>query len=136
MVCIDGVYDKANPPKHDLPPLPHDVADVHDPSPDIDAEPPVINAGKTALSDTTQADAEAEVATSGFSTGSEVMDDILEHSQLRMLEAIEQLAKRVDILATNVATGNIASNGAGQGQGQGKAQGQVGLGEKLDPAMK
>lgn len=27
------------------------------------------------------------------------MDDILEHSQLRMLEAIDVLARRVDILA-------------------------------------
>ncbi|WWC68967.1 uncharacterized protein I206_102903 [Kwoniella pini CBS 10737] len=25
VVCIDGLYDKSNPPKHDLPPLPHDM---------------------------------------------------------------------------------------------------------------
>lgn len=31
-----------------------------------------------------------------FSTGSEVMDDILEHSQLRMLEALAHLSKRID----------------------------------------
>jgi hypothetical protein len=34
-----------------------------------------------------------------FSTGSEVMDDILEHSQQRMLEAFASLSKRVDGLA-------------------------------------
>jgi hypothetical protein len=34
-----------------------------------------------------------------FSTGSEVMDDILEHSQQRMLEAFAHLSERVDGLA-------------------------------------
>jgi hypothetical protein len=34
-----------------------------------------------------------------FSTGSEVMDDILEHSQQRMLEAFAHLSKRIDGLA-------------------------------------
>jgi hypothetical protein len=36
-----------------------------------------------------------------FSTGSEVMDDILEHSQQRMLEAFAHLSKRVDGLAAH-----------------------------------
>ena len=34
-----------------------------------------------------------------YSTGSEVMDEILEHSQQRMLDAIDALGRRVDVLA-------------------------------------
>ena len=51
------------------------------------------------------ADQTAEDGPEHFATGSEVMDDILEHSQLRMLEAIKLLARRVDILA-DVAKNN------------------------------
>ena len=40
-----------------------------------------------------------ELVSEGFATGSAVMDGILEHSQQRMLEAIEQLSRRVDTLA-------------------------------------
>ena len=32
-----------------------------------------------------------------FDTGSEVMNDILEHSQIRMLESIEHLARIMDV---------------------------------------
>ena len=45
------------------------------------------------------ADQTADDGPEHFATGSEVMDDILEHSQLRMLEAIKLLARRVDMLA-------------------------------------
>jgi hypothetical protein len=41
----------------------------------------------------------AEPEVEGFKTGSETMDDILEHSQSRMLEAIDILSRRVDVLS-------------------------------------
>lgn len=34
-----------------------------------------------------------------FSTGSEVMDEILEHSQTRMLEAIDQVSRKMEHLS-------------------------------------
>jgi hypothetical protein len=49
-----------------------------------------------------------------FSTGSTVMDEILEHSQTRMLEAIEVLGRRIDILARsadNHSPGHGVKNG-------------------------
>ena len=46
-----------------------------------------------------------ELVIKGFATGSVVMDGILEHSQQRMLEAIEQLARRVDTLVPKGPTG-------------------------------
>lgn len=45
-----------------------------------------------------------------FSTGSVVMDDILEHSQLRMLETIAGLLERVD----RVKPGVVSLDGVGQ----------------------
>ncbi|EIW69147.1 hypothetical protein TREMEDRAFT_13370, partial [Tremella mesenterica DSM 1558] len=67
VVCIDGLEDKLH-----LQPIPDLPATVKEPEP----EP-------------------TEVIT--FNTGSEVMDDILEHSQDRMLEAIEHLGRVMDI---------------------------------------
>ena len=60
--------------------------------------------------------ADAVIVADGFNTGSEVMDDILEHSQARMLEAIERLADRVNTLAladmpTSVEMGSASGAG-------------------------
>ncbi|WVR04043.1 hypothetical protein IAU60_001042 [Kwoniella sp. DSM 27419] len=121
IVCIDGVYDKQNPPKHDLPPLPHDVhgadADAGDTDPESKARAPVeprepVGAkplkgkGKAGGNDDDGGVTGLDSASGhSFSTGSEVMDDILEHSQQRMLEAIDHLHRRVDMLAANVKVG-------------------------------
>ena len=82
VVCIDGVEDTDVLPKHDsTPPRPHkDSMGAADPPAAIEAKPHIKE---------------------GFSTGSDVMDDILQHSQQRMLEAIEHLSRRVDVLAVS-----------------------------------
>jgi len=81
VVCIDEPEDDPTPMKDDTPALPPRV--------------------KSAAAIPTSIDMELSVSTTeGFSTGSEVMDDILEHSLQRMLEAIDRLARRVDVLAT------------------------------------
>ena len=69
VVCIDQEEDKFSPAKHETPALPP----------------------REGLSEKPVAE--------GFATGSEVMDDILEHSLQRMLEAIEHLARKVDVLS-------------------------------------
>jgi hypothetical protein len=51
----------------------------------------------------------------GFNTGSAMMDDILEHSQQRMMEAIEHLGRRVDILAANSGGSQAMSGMTGAG---------------------
>ncbi|WWD16778.1 hypothetical protein CI109_101210 [Kwoniella shandongensis] len=124
IVCIDGLYDKANPPKHDLPPLPHDLEPAE---PKHAAERNTAEDAKATTAANPNADGEAdlepETAPTGFSTGSEVMDDILEHSQQRMLEAIDHLNRKVDQLAANVKVEG------------GDSKPSKSLGEKLDPAM-
>jgi hypothetical protein len=81
VVCIDGLEDTSNIPR---------------------AAATIVEAKETAtssISTETQA-ASNDVELPGlFSTGSEVMDDILEHSQLRMLEAFADLSERIDRLA-------------------------------------
>ena len=42
----------------------------------------------------------------GYLTGSQVMDEILEHSQQRMLDAIEAVGRRVDVLAETAHHGS------------------------------
>ncbi|WVF66796.1 hypothetical protein IAT40_001538 [Kwoniella sp. CBS 6097] len=161
IVCIDGLYDKSNPPKHELPLLPHDLDDSKAPGlkkqgddkrqaheaagnqakPDP-ARPAKAKPAKAAKPDTPlnkKADAENAEGGNGddaadetesalapveFKTGSEVMDDILEHSQQRMLEAIDHLHRRVDILAANVKVDDKKAGGA-----------KDKVGEKLDPAL-
>ncbi|OCF45008.1 hypothetical protein I317_01059 [Kwoniella heveanensis CBS 569] len=119
VVCIDGLYDKSNPPKHELPPLPHDLDDTKAPAP---------QKGKKGADDkqrqAPQLDHAPAVAPVEFKTGSEVMDDILEHSQQRMLEAIDHLHRRVDILAANVKVDDKKSGSA-----------KDKLAEKLDPVL-
>lgn len=79
VVCIDGLETDSNPAKP--------ILDANQQSPPpTDAIEPIVN---TPLAN------EPEM----FSTGSEVMDDILEHSQQRMLEAFSHLSRRVDGLA-------------------------------------
>ncbi|WVQ94408.1 hypothetical protein IAU59_001487 [Kwoniella sp. CBS 9459] len=166
IVCIDGMYDKSNPPKHDLPPLPHDTDNTDTQNPDqqgddkrqapepnqakpdparpAKAKPAkagqpnkkVDGAGaagrdgaaaeRSSSNDGDDAGEEAEsaVAPVEFKTGSEVMDDILEHSQQRMLEAIDHLHRRVDILAANVKVDDRKAGGA-----------KDKVAEKLDPAL-
>ena len=82
MVCIDGLEDSSNPPKLATPP-----AEVVEERAETDATSAPVESIDLAN--------EPEM----FSTGSEVMDDILEHSQQRMLEAFSQLSRRVDGLA-------------------------------------
>ncbi|OCF58297.1 hypothetical protein L486_04328 [Kwoniella mangroviensis CBS 10435] len=135
VVCIDGLYDKSNPPKHDLPPLPHDL-DNEESKKEI-IPPPKIDKANTEKKDTATSNDVAneeeeedrspdiaEPSKDGFSTGSEVMDDILTHSQQRMLEAIDHLHRRVDILASNVDKSDKDKK---------KKSGVVG--ESLDPAI-
>ena len=83
VVCIDGLEDSSNPPK----PTTTAAAPVEDRAETVKPDAP---AESTELSND-----ESEM----FATGSEVMDDILEHSQQRMLEAFSKLSKRVDGLA-------------------------------------
>ncbi|WVQ73873.1 hypothetical protein IAR50_003454 [Cryptococcus sp. DSM 104548] len=110
LVCIDGIYDKANPPKHDLPPLPHDLGGAsdmeRDNGDDVDAD---------SSEDTESATEEPETAGEHmFATGSDMMDDILEHSHQRMMEAIDHLNRRVDVLGSKVQSegGDMASAAA------------------------
>ncbi|TYJ53532.1 hypothetical protein B9479_005801 [Cryptococcus floricola] len=101
LVCIDGIYDKSNPPKHDLPPLPHDLGSPSENERDAEDE----------VDDSTE-EPEAgteEPETAGghmFATGSDMMDDILEHSHQRMMEAIDHLNRRVDVLGSKVQSEN------------------------------
>lgn len=84
MVCIDGLEDGSNPPK---------AATTTKTIEEASTAPAVPTETLPAIAN----EAEMEL----FSTGSEVMDDILEHSQLRMLEAFSHLSKRVDSLAAS-----------------------------------
>ncbi|KAK8861320.1 hypothetical protein IAR55_002139 [Kwoniella newhampshirensis] len=117
IVCIDGLYDKANPPK--LPPNPIDPEPTQ---PEHDAERNTAEEARSTSPEAEEPDADSEAPSTGFATGSEVMDDILEHSQQRMLEAIDHLNRRVDLLAANVKI-------------DGGDDTPKSLGEVLDPAM-
>ncbi|WVQ83556.1 hypothetical protein IAT38_005697 [Cryptococcus sp. DSM 104549] len=125
LVCIDGLYDKANPPKHDLPPLPHDVQPEGRDTPGSADSPDSPDGAADAEDDS---DAGPPSADKVFATGSNVLDDILEHSQQRMLEAIDHLNRRVDVLAATTASGETAG-------GDGREKEGKKLGEVLDPAM-
>lgn len=92
VVCID-LADEAQSANDHSRPAPVDP--VAKPNPKVDA-----------LSDPAS-------AVAVFSTGSKVMDEILEHSQQRMLEALEHLNRRVDVLASNVNP-QPAPNAAGE----------------------
>ncbi|WWC87536.1 uncharacterized protein L201_002426 [Kwoniella dendrophila CBS 6074] len=115
IVCIDGEYDQSNPPQHDLPPLPHDLDNEESkkeiiPPQKVQQQQQQDQVKKDSIESTSSSSPDNPMMSAmmgGFSTGSEVMDDILEHSQQRMLEAIDHLHRRVDILASNV---NIKSN--------------------------
>ena len=61
-----------------------------------DARGPGQDAGVAKDAGATNAE---EPTKDGYSTGSQVMDEILEHSQQRMLDAIEAVGRRVDVLA-------------------------------------
>lgn len=97
VVCIDGAKDIPAPPKHDPPPAPVPQIITAEPPPIIfTAEPPPM----VPVS-------QPKAVEGGFGTGSNVMDDIIEHSQQRMLEAIQRLARRVNVLAVSArAPGN------------------------------
>ncbi|ORY25263.1 hypothetical protein BCR39DRAFT_544677 [Naematelia encephala] len=84
VVCIDGVEGT----HHNPPPAAHE--DSAPPAPDA---PPVAP--------------QPPVPTEGFNTGSEILDDILLHSQQRMLEALEHLSRRFDIMANEAGTGMV-----------------------------
>lgn len=94
MVCIDGLEDSSNPPKEATP----SASDDSDVKRDAEATAPVVP---------------EQAAPEMFATGSEVMDDILEHSQQRMLEAFAHLSKRVDTLAVRKPAGPASGGGAG-----------------------
>ncbi|OXC67162.1 hypothetical protein J008_06983 [Cryptococcus neoformans] len=119
LVCIDGLYDKTNPPKHDPAPL------AHDPSPTNAQEDNTVQQdgddSKSIEQPREASDIEAEPSVEKmFSTGSEMMDDVLEHSHQRMHEVIDHLSRRIDILG---------AASAGKGSGDSK------ISEVLDPAM-
>lgn len=82
VVCIDGLEDSSNPPK----PATTTAAPVEDRAEATTPEAPVESI-------------EPLDETEMFATGSEVMDDILEHSQQRMLEAFSKLSERMDGLS-------------------------------------
>ncbi|WVW79728.1 hypothetical protein I302_101698 [Kwoniella bestiolae CBS 10118] len=134
VVCIDGLYDNSNPPKHDLPPLPHDLENEEAKEQHLPPKKEQVQPKKKDSADAKEQSEEEEEedkspetpgpSTDGFSTGSEVMDDILEHSQQRMLEAIDHLHRRVDVLASNVAQAD-----------KGKSKKSESVGESLDPAI-
>ena len=93
MVCIDETEDQSNN-DHALPPRPgHDRQNKPKAPGSVDG----VHKGQTIV--------KAPSIPEGFSTGSDVMDDILEHSQQRMLEAIDVLAARVDLLALTAQPG-------------------------------
>jgi hypothetical protein len=54
----------------------------------------------TTRAKSTEVEVQPEASSEGFNTGSAVLDDILEHSQQRMMEAIEHLGRRVDMLTS------------------------------------
>lgn len=85
MVCIDGAHTT--------------IEDKHPALPALEVtEATVVPESK----EEEQPPAEIEPAVQeGYKTGSEVMDDILEHSQARMLEAIDGLSRRVDVLSAS-----------------------------------
>jgi hypothetical protein len=84
VVCIDGLEDGSNPARAATTTQTIDEVTSSSAAP-AETHPALVK------------DAEIDL----FSTGSEVMDDILEHSQQRMLEAFAHLSKRVDALAAH-----------------------------------
>ncbi|KAL0242265.1 hypothetical protein I308_105894 [Cryptococcus tetragattii IND107] len=120
LVCIDGLYDKANPPKHEPPPPPDDLSPTN--AQDEDNTVQQDGGGSEPIEQPREvSDIEVELPVEKmFSTGSEMMDDVLEHSYQRMLEVTDHLSRRVDVLG--------AANG-GKGSGDSK------ISEVLDPAM-
>jgi hypothetical protein len=98
VVCIDGLEDSSNPPKPVVTTTTLDAALPELPTKAVEAAP-----------------AAATPELDLFSTGSEVMDDILEHSQQRMLEAFSHLSKRVDGLS--IARRPIGRSPVGSNQG-------------------
>lgn len=120
VVCIDGLYDKSNPPKHDLLPPPHDVSPTNAQEEDNTVQQD--GGGSEPIEQPREvSDIEAEPPVEKmFSTGSEMMDDVLEHSHQRMHEAIDHLSRRIDILG---------AASAGKGSGDSK------ISDVLDPAL-
>lgn len=120
VVCIDGLYDKANPPKHEPPPPPDDLSPTN--AQDEDNTVQQDGGGSEPIEQPREvSDIEVELPVEKmFSTGSEMMDDVLEHSYQRMLEVTDHLSRRVDVLG--------AANG-GKGSEDSK------ISEVLDPAM-
>jgi len=82
VVCIDGLEDSSSPIKAATTTQTIEEATSASAQP-TETQPVLVK------------DAEVDY----FSTGSEVMDDILEHSQQRMLEAFAHLSERIDGLA-------------------------------------
>jgi len=80
VVCIDGLEDSSSPVKAAATTT-QTIDETTSVSPQPTETQPVL-----------VKDAELDF----FSTGSEVMDDILEHSQQRMLEAFAHLSERID----------------------------------------
>jgi len=87
VVCIDGLEDGSKPAKAAITTQTVEAATSASASP-IETHAALVKESEIDL----------------FSTGSEVMDDILEHSQQRMLEAFAHLSKRIDGLAAHKPT--------------------------------
>lgn len=95
MVCIDGVEPSSANPQPDAVQKPAIVELVDK---DVMEEEKTTVEGSDPASES-PTEGESQEAEDKFTTGSEVMDDILTHAQTRMLEAIDVLSRRVDILA-------------------------------------
>ena len=93
MVCIDGLEDSSGPVKAAT-----TTQTIEEPT------------SKAALPAETHPALVKDAEVDFFSTGSEVMDDILEHSQQRMLEAFAHLSERVDGLAAHRPASRSATN--------------------------
>jgi hypothetical protein len=93
VVCIDGLEDTSSPVKAAT------TTQTIEETTSASAQP-------TETQPVLVKDAEVDF----FSTGSEVMDDILEHSQQRMLEAFAHLSKRIDGLAVGQPAPRSASD--------------------------
>lgn len=82
-MCIDGLEKKKS--------APHE----HHPPPQIGKDP--VNAGpEAAVVEKEVEEPEAEVEEDA--TGDDALDDILQHSQQRMMEHLEALGKRVELV--------------------------------------
>ncbi|WVO17944.1 hypothetical protein L204_105642 [Cryptococcus depauperatus] len=93
LVCIDGVQNEVNFPKLNLPSIPQENGHLNNGGSD-DANP--NDSSLSAESFAKEFVPEDDMPNRMFSTGSDMMDDVLEHSHQRMMDVIDQLKRKVD----------------------------------------